>query len=271
MKQLFAIACTSLVAVAATAAVPAHAGIHYRSLSTTEASAGPGQKIETEAWVEGDNAKVVFGESTNPLMGKGSYLLTNDGGKTLYLVNPEEKTYSPFDLGALAGTAGAVLKGLGPMMKISFSNQKVEKLAEEPGPAILGYATTHYRYRTTYDAEVKVMGMGQPSHNETVTDTWTTSELKDAGFDAWLRREPPRTGIADLDALIASEVVKGIRGVPLKMVAVTKTRDQRGRETTATTTMEVTAMKEEALPAGAFAMPKGYERVELMPAFPGSP
>ena len=266
MKQLTAFACSTLLAAAL--AAPAQAGIHYRATSETETQ-GQGQSMEVEAWVDGDNAKVTFAESDHPMLGAGTYLLTNDGGQTLYHVNPEEKTYSPFDLGSILAGAGAMLKGLGPMMKISFSNQKVEKLGEEAGPAILGYATTHYRFRTAYDLEVKVMGMGQSSHNETVTDTWATTALSDRGFGAWLRREPPKTGIADLDELIANEVTKSVKGVPLKVVAVTKSKDQRGRETTATTTMEVTAMKEEAVPAGAFAMPKGYERVELVPAMPG--
>ena len=269
MKQLTAFACTTLLAAAL--AAPAQAGIHYRATTETDGAQGQGQSMEVEAWVDGDNAKVTFAESDNPLLGAGTYLLTSDGGQTLYLVNPEEKTYSPFDLGSVFAGAGAMLKGLGPMMKISFSNQKVEKLGQEAGPAILGYATTHYRFRTAYDMEVKVMGMGQASHNETVTDTWATTALSDKGFGAWLRREPPRTGIADLDEIIANDVAKAIQGVPLKVVAVTKSKDQRGRETTATTTMEVTAMKEEAVPPATFAMPKGYERTELVPAMPGMP
>jgi hypothetical protein len=266
MKHLAAFACLT---VAAAFAPPAHAGVHYRATTTTDAPQGQGQSMNVEAWVDGDNAKVTFTESDNPLLAKGTYLLTHDGGQTLFLVNPEERTFSPFDLGALVSGAGAMLKGMGPMLKISFSNQKVEKLAEEAGPPILGYRTTHYRFRTAYDSEVKVMGMGQRSHNETVTDTWATTELEDGGFGAWLRREPPRTGIAELDEMIATQVAQGIRGVPLKVVAETKSKDQRGRETTATTTMEVTAMKEEAVAPTTFALPKGYERTELMPAMPG--
>ena len=270
MKQLAATACAALLAAAVLAA-PARAGVHYRAHTTIDGERGAGQTMEVEAWVDGPNAKVLFADSDNPILSSGTYLLSNDGGNTLYLVNPEEKTYSPFDLGTMMAGAGAMMKGLGPMMKISFSNQKVEKLAEEPGPPILGYPTTHYRFRTVFDSEIRVMGMGQSSHNDSVTDTWTTSELTDAGFAAWLRREPPRTGIDDLDEMIGNEVKKGIQGVPLKVVAVTKVKDQRGRESETTTTMEVTALKEEAVPAATFAMPKGYERTELMPAMPGRP
>jgi hypothetical protein len=164
-----------------------------------------------------------------------------------------------------------MLKGMGSLVKISFSNQKVEKLAEEPGGTMLGRATTHYRFHTSYDSEVKVMGMGQAGHNDTVTDTWTTTAFNDAGFGAWLRREPPRTGIADLDEMIGSEMKKGMQGVPLKMVAVTKTKDQRGRESTVTSTTEVTSMQEEAVPASTFVMPAGYTETQLLPTVPNSP
>lgn len=269
MKHLLATVSAALFAAAL--AAPAQAGVHYRATTKTEGVRGAaGQSMEVEAWVDGANAKVLFANSDNPVVGTGTYLLTSDGGETLYLVNPEQKTYAPFDLGSMMAGAGAILKGMGPMMKISFANQKVEKLAEEAGPSILGYATTHYRFRTSYDLDIRVMGMGQSSHSDTVTDTFATTALTDAGFAAWLRREP-RTGIDDLDQAIAGEVKKGIHGVPLKMVAVTKTKDQRGRESETTTTMEVTAMKEEAVPASAFGLPKDYERVELTPAIPGRP
>jgi hypothetical protein len=269
MKQLASTASVALLAAAL--AAPASAGVHYRANTTTDGAAGAGQAMEVEAWVDGPNAKVLFKTSDHPMLGAGSYLLSNNGGETLFLVNPEEKTYAPFDLADIMAGAAAMMKGLGPMMKISFSNQRVEKLAEEAGPPILGYATTHYRFRTVYDSEIKVMGMGQSSHNDTTTDTWSTGELKDTGFAAWLRREPPKTGIADLDEMIGNEVKKGITGVPLKVVAASKVKDQRGRETASTTTMEVTAIRQEEVPATTFAMPKGYERIELTPAMPGRP
>jgi hypothetical protein len=263
MKHRVAAAALACLALSA----PAWAGLHYVSVTNIKSDAGT-QVMRAEGWVEGDNAKVAFLESDNPLMAEGAYLLTTDGGKTMVLVNPEEKTYAPFDLSAMAQTAGAMMKGLGGLVKMNVSNQKVEKLAEEPGPQVLGYSTTHYRFRTVYDMELKVMGMGQKTHNDTVADTWTTTAIGDAGLGAWLRREPPRTGIADLDELIASEMAKGIQGVPLKMTSVTTSKDQKGREQTSTMTMEVTSLKKESVPASTFAMPAGYTETQMMPAMP---
>jgi hypothetical protein len=257
---------TALLAVLL--AAPALAGMTYESTTTIKGPQGD-QVIRTEGWVEGDNAKVVFEQSDNPLFTEGGYLLTTDGGRTLLMVNPKEKTYMPFDIGQLAGMAGAMMQGLGGMVKMSFTNHRIEKLVEEPGGQLLGHDTTHYRFRTSYDMEIRVMGMGQASANETVTDTWATTSLADPGFGAWLRRDPPKTGIADLDALIAAEVSQGVSGVPLKMVSVTTSKDKKkGKTQTTTTTMEVTSLREQAIPGGTFQIPAGYERVEMLTTVP---
>lgn len=255
-------AALTLALAAALLAAPARAAMYFESVTTTAGQQGE-QVLRTKSWVEGDNAKIVFAESDNPLMTEGGYLLTNDGGRTLYLVDPEEKTISEWNVEALLGAFGTVMQGMGPLLKINVSDPKVEKLADEPGEPILGRSTHHYRFRTTYTMEMRVMGMGQSSAVDTVVDTWTTTQLSDPGFGAWLRRDPPRTGIADLDKLVDAEIAKGIAGVPLRMRTVSTSRDKKGRETVTTTTMEVTTIREEAAPAGAFAMPSGYERVEM--------
>jgi hypothetical protein len=262
MKQL-----ASAALVFGLLATPAYAGIHFESTTRTDSPQGK-QTIAVEGWVEGDGAKVVFASSDNPLFSEGAYLLTNDGGRTVLLVDPEQKSYTAFDPAQMVAAMGTMLKGMGAMVKMSVSNPQVEKLLEEPGGELLGRPTTHYRFRTTYDMEVRVMGMGQKSSNDTLTDTWATTTLADAGFGAYLRREPPRTGIEDLDRLVDAEMGKGIAGVPLKTVSVTVSKDARGRETRTTTTMEVTSLREEAVAPATFQLPAGYERVEMPAGLP---
>ena len=55
------------------------------------------------------------------------------------------------------------------------------------------------------------------------------------------------------------------QGVPLKMTSQTTTKDQRGRETHSSTTMEVTSIEKVAVPASTFALPAGYKETELTP------
>lgn len=257
-----ALACALALAATALLAAPARAATYFESTTTMEGQQGE-QVVRAQSWVDGDNARVTFAESAFPGVPEGGYLITNDGGRTIYLVDPEEKTYMLWDLSQMLGALGTVMQGMGPMFKINVTDPKVEKLADEAGEKILGHDTRHYRFRTTYGMEMRIMGMGQASNVETVVDTWTSSALADPGFGAWLRRDPPRTGIADLDKLVDAQVAQGIQGVPLRMRTVSTSRDKKGRETVSTTEMSVTTIREEAPPAGAFALPAGYEKVEM--------
>lgn len=246
------------------AAVPAAAGIHYRAETTTTPERGKAQVMRVEAWVDGAEAKVVFRESDQPMLSEGGYLLTRDGGKTLFLVDPEEETYMEWDIAGMLGMVGGVMESMQGMMNLELSDVGVEKLAEEPGGELLGYPVTHSRYRTTYTTSIKIMGMGRQSTTETVQDLWTTDAFGDPALGVWLRAEPPATGMEDLDELIAAEMEK-VEGFPLKTVSVSTTTGQKGKETTSRSETVVTELSETSVPEGTFEIPAGYTRTEMMP------
>ncbi|HEX9944675.1 MAG TPA: hypothetical protein VGG03_21910, partial [Thermoanaerobaculia bacterium] len=174
------------------AAMPSLAGIHYKSVTKTQDAAEKTSEIQAEGWVAGDKAKVAFVESSgNPMAQEGTYILTKDGGKTLYLVNPEEKTYAEWNLQGMLGAVGAVMNGLGPLLKIQFSEPKVEKVSEEDGGLVAGLPTRHYKVRTSYTMSVRVFGMGNTSDVVSEQDIWATTKLSDVGLGVWLRAEPP--------------------------------------------------------------------------------
>lgn len=255
------------IAILLAAAVPASAGIRYKAVTKTAAEGGKGNNstIEVEGWVSGDSAKVVFLQSGgNPVTKKGAYMLTKNGGKTLYLVDPEEKTYSEFDLSALLGTMGAIMNGMGPMLKIQFTDPKVEKISEGDGGTILGLPTKHYKHKTSYGMTVKVFGMGNTTDVVQEQDVWTTTSLTDAGLSAWLRAEPPKTGNAEFDKLISSEMGR-FSGFPLKMVTVSTSTQKKGNKQQVTRqTMEVTELDAKAaVPDSTFEIPAGYEQTQI--------
>jgi len=254
-------------------AAPGSAGIHYKSTTKTEGANGrSGGDIVAEGWVSGGNAKVAFVESNgNPVAQQGTYMLTKDGGKTLYLVNPEEKTYAEWSLQGMLGTVGAVMNGMGPLLKIQFSDLKVDKISEEDGGTVAGLPTRHYKYRTSYTMSVRVLGMGNTSDVVSEQDVWATTKLTDIGLGVWLRAEPPRTGNAEFDKLLAAEGNK-YTGFPLKMVTVsTSTSKKGGKSTTTRSTMEVTQLDANAnVAASTFEIPAGYEKTEILPAQGGA-
>ena len=59
---------------------PAFAGIYYEATTKADGRAGQGQAAVVKGWVHGDKARVEFVESGNPMMAKGGYMLTKDGG-----------------------------------------------------------------------------------------------------------------------------------------------------------------------------------------------
>lgn len=256
-----------LFVLCALVAAPSFAGIHYTATTNTQDATGKSNVMEVEGWVAADKAKIEFKESGgNPVAKNGAYLLTRDGGKTIYLVDPKEKTYAEWDLQAMMSMVGGIMNGMGPLLKMEFSNPKVEKLLEENGGTVAGLPTTHYRYRTTYNMKVKVLGMGQESAVENVQDVWATDRLQDIALGVWLRSDPPRTGNANFDKLIASEVDKA-KGFPLKTVTVSTSTPKKGKPTVTRTTMEVTKLDTGATVADAsFQIPAGYQETQILPA-----
>lgn len=246
-------------------AVPCSAGIHYKAVTKTQDAANKTGDIQVEGWVSGDNAKVAFIESAgNPFTEKGTYIVTKDGGKTLFLVNPGEKTYAEWSLQGLMGTIGAVMNGMGPLLKVQFSDLKSDKISEEDGGLVLGQPTRHYKFRTSYTMTIKVLGMGNTADVVQEQDVWATTKLSDAALGVWLRADPPRTGNAEFDKLLTGEAGK-YQGFPLKLVTVSTSTQKKGNKSTTTrSTMEVTQLDAGAsVPASAFEIPAGYEETQI--------
>lgn len=258
----FAVAVSSLPFLAD----PALGGVYYKAVTTVAGQ--PGGDTTIEAWVEGDKAMVAFLDSENPLTPAGTYLLTQDGGRTVLLVNPEERTYARWDLEGMVGAVGGMMKGMGPLLKFEVSQPRVEKLADEDGGSLLGMPTRHYRYRTSYEMKVKVFGMGQQSSVVSEQEMWTTAELRDAGFGVWLRKTPPSFNNEQLDALVAAEMSK-VQGLPLKQTTIQTMTPARGKPTTTRTEMVVKELKQMAVPAGTFQLPSGYSETQILPTMPG--
>ncbi len=258
------------VLILALSALPAFAGIHYKAVTKTEDPQTQGGNISVEGWVSGEKARVEFKESANPMIQAGGWLLTKDGGKTMYMVDPDEKTYAEWNLQAMMGVVGSVMNGMGPLLKIEFSTPKVEKLLDEPGPALVGLPTRHYRFRTSYTTKVRVLGMGNEASVVSEQDVWTTDKLSDVALGVWLRNDPPRTGNAQFDKLMEAEMGK-TEGFPLKSVTVSTTTQKKGnKQSVSTMTMEVTQLDiNVSVPGSSFEIPAGYKEVEMTPMAEG--
>jgi hypothetical protein len=255
-----------LVAAAALMASQAFSGIYYEATTSAEGRKGADMvNTNVKGWVAGDKAKIVFESSNNPMAKKGMYMITQDGGKAVYMVNPEEKTYFKWDLDSLVGMAGSMMK----MMNLKFADPKVEKVGEELDGVIVGLPTIHYTYNISYTQSMKFMMMHKTTKVAKVQEVWSAPKLVDAALGIYLRKTPPSMGDEEYDKLLRAQM-EAMKGFPLKVKTVQTDTDEKGKATTTTTTMEVTKLELSfATPDSTFEIPAGYKEAE-MPAGPGS-
>ncbi len=249
------------------------AGHYYESQTTTTvAGKKKGTRMAVKGWVDGDKSKVEFvsGQRKGPLA-VGNYLVTTDGGKTVHLVDPKRKTYGEFDLEQMMATMGQAMnavKQLGGMVKMEFSDVSSEKLLEEPGESILGHATMHYRFKTSYTMTMGIMGMVRKNKTDAVQDVWSTGDLEARGFGIWLRPgHRLQTGNEELDKM-ANQRLADIKGFPLKVFSDTTMTNEKGKSRKGTSTMEVTVLREESIPANTFTWPSDYKEIQIIPEMP---
>lgn len=251
-KSIFLTLLLPLLAMAGTAS----AGVYYEARTTVEGGEG---SMLVHAWIEGENARIDVVESENPMMKGGTYMVSRDAGRTLYLVNPKEKTYSEWDLAAMLNLADS-MSGL---VDMEFSDPEVEQLEEGDGGTIAGYPTRYYKYRTTYDLKMKILGMKRNMASSSIEEMWVTNAFDLPAMAIWLRKGV-RSGDSGLDRVIAAEMEK-VKGFPLKTVVVSTTvGGKKKRETTTKSTMEVQTLREESVDLEKFEIPSDYERVDLL-------
>ena len=191
-------------------------------------------------------------------MQKGTYLSSKHGGKTMFLVDPKEKTYMKWDLDSMMGLLGGAMK----MMNLKFTDPKVEALGEEPDGLVAGVPTVHYRFRTTYAMSMSFMMMKKNSKVVKDEEIWAATKLADAALGIWLRKAPPKTGNEDMDKLIKAEMGK-VQGFPLKRKTVTTSTDEKDKKEVTTITMEVTELQMVPVPDSTFEIPSDYKETSL--------
>ena len=243
------------------AVTPAFGGWEYTATTQAEGGRGSeGMRSSIKGLADGAKSRVEFLDSGNPMMPAGSYMVSSDGGSTIYLVNPKQKSYAVWDVESMMGMAGGAMQ----MMGMKFSTPKVEKLLEEKGPAIHGFPTTHYRYRSSYTMEVNFMGIRRSTETINEEDVWATTDIKDEGMGVWLKQKTMKTGNEELDKLLEAEMSK-IKGFPLKRVVVTTSKQSDGSSETMRMTSEITSIKKSAVPASVFDVPKDYTEESMFP------
>ena len=223
-------------------------GFYYEATTVDQLENGKERsRNQVRGWIDGPAAKVEFAAQKGTMFKPGSYLLTKDAGRTLYLVDPKEKAYSRWDLEAMLASTFAIIESAGPLLDLEFSNASSKKLGEDDGGTLLGYPTRHYNWQSAHDMKLSVLGMKRQYHIESVQDFWSTDQLGAEGFKVWLRPDRTRTGNSGLDELLTSELAT-VPGFPLKMVTKSTMTTGKGKQQNSTSTMEVTTLRRSRCP-----------------------
>lgn len=186
-------------------AIPAFSAIQYEFVQRTthEGAVVPSTELFGTAVLEGDRSRIEFtGGDVYPA---GTYLVSVDGSRRLYFVDPEKKWYTEVNTGGIAGAVAA------SNIQISNVKSNLEKLND--GQVVAGILTEHYKLTMTYDITVPNRGLPLKQSVRTVINTWTTTKFGDVAQSAF--SNAVQTGNVEIDKLIATET-KRFGGLPLR-------------------------------------------------------
>jgi hypothetical protein len=234
----------------------AFGGVSMKAV-TTGGAGGSREPVTTIVQAEGDSVRLDRSGATGPY-GQG-YVVSTDGGLTMYMVNPAEKSYVKLDIEKLLDTVGGMMDSMKQFMQVNVIQHKVEKLVDEDGPKMLGYPTRHCKFVTTLVTETTVFGRKKTNSTVTEQELWTTTKIATPGLALWQKLQSQKTGFADMDKVIESEKAKGIKGIPLKSIS-SSSSDGKGQ---VKTVMEVAEVKEERIGKEVFTIPSDYTEKKM--------
>ena len=164
----------------------------------------------------------------------GDYLLLHDGGRTVTVVNPRERTYSVTDARSFERIVATAMRAVNVAVSAKLDDVRVVAGPVGAGDTIAGYPTRRYRLTQEYAATVGVMGFaGAPEYHVVMTDFWVAPGLE-------LMRNPlvemlatSETALAQADRAFVERSAAArdrlFRGMPLRLIVAARSVDEHGR------------------------------------------
>ena len=208
-----------LTAVLLVLALPAAAAIQYDFFQKTSSDGPnpPAGELSARAVVDGARSRVDFIGGT--MYPPGTYMISNDGARTMRFVDPLHKSYTEVNVSAVASAIGAA------NIKIDNLKSAVTKLDDRP--IIAGLPSEHYRLVITYDITL-TRGLVLTQSVRTVIDRWTTGAFGNVSSAA-VSGGPTHTGNPEADELIGLETTK-IPGFTLKELVTITSSNPRHKQ-----------------------------------------
>lgn len=224
----------------------------------------------------GDDAKIEILEAASStggsqaFGGKGTYFIVKGGGKEMFLVNPAEKSYMTWDMKTMFAGVGKAMNAVGGLMKMEMSDIKIEAEDMGAGPTLHGHPTRHIRMVQNYTMSTRVFGRTSKNRSETTTDYYIAPTLRIA--NPFVANSDQMAMISQLDMfnnpdykrqMEAANAKMPKTGIPLRTETKIVSTDDKGKQETSSSVMEMVNFKAANIPASAFAIPADYTRLEM--------
>ena len=243
-------------------ALPSLAALQYEftQKSTTDDAVVPMTNLTAKALLDGDKSRIDF--VAGNVYPPGTYVITTDGSRRLFFIDPIKSTYNEINAAGVATTLGA------SNIKIENLRSKVDKMTDRP--FIAGLETEHHQITINYDITYTGKNMPLKQSVTTVIDNWTTDKFGNITQGAI--SSSIRTGNAQIDELMMLETSR-LKGFPLRQtvtikmlphLAPTVSRSQLKIASVRTVVREmwVTSVREVPADPTAFTVPVTYRRAE---------
>ena len=210
--------------------------------------------------VSGSRARV----DTDNRDGRDDYLLVADGGRTVYVVHVDKKTYEQHDADEFARIVGTALRAVGPVVKFSVRDVRLDTARLGSGVTVAGRRTERVQMRQHWRTSIRVMGFTKDDMSgSAVSEYWADPSLP-------LMRNPLLDIIStsllamaasDEDFLEQGDAAKAklFRGSPLRADIRMTTGASEGDDDTRLR-YEVTRLTLGAVNEADLDVPKGYKR-----------
>jgi hypothetical protein len=221
-------------------------------------------------YVAGDRWRIDFagrGEKKS-----GDYLLSQDGGRTVTIVHPDERSYSVHAADDFERIVSRVMRGLDAVMTLQLHDAKVAAAALGAGEAVAGRPTQRYRLTQEYVVSVGMFGFSSDKHERVVTEYWVDPTLALPHNPVVEMMSTLETALAQHDDAFVRRSDEArrklFRGVPLKVVVTAESTDEEDDDAAAgaverkVRTIQLGEVQRVAIEPPVFQVPAGFKKQE---------
>lgn len=153
--------------------------------------------LKEKVTAAGDKARIDFINADGS--SDGSYMVTNDGGKTLAVHDGSRSICATWDTAEFFKTAGVVLEKGKKTFNADITSVERVLISEESGPEMLGLPTQHLSLRTNYSAKARVLFITFEFSVEETDEIWMTDGIEMPAFESQWLNAGTQTGSEFID------------------------------------------------------------------------